>query len=234
VIANIRRHHMCFLALFVALAGTSYAVVRPASDSLAARQVELGALAHTMPSPRPQKLLGKLAPKAGTAWRDPTIESTIGVAGQTIVAQKVVSVPADAPWVDTGLALGPGEHLWADTRSDGRWSGNPRYFPYSDADGLAVYPGAYRIYSGARVESLIGFVGATPPNVPEVTVDAHAKAGGAGGITRPGLVALGDTLLNFAPSTAGRVWLRNNDNTNYYSDVGRQIVKVIIVAADPS
>jgi hypothetical protein len=25
-----------------------------------------------------------------------------------------------------------------------------------------------------------------------------------------------------------RIWLRNNDNTNYYSDVGRQIVKVIL------
>lgn len=232
MIAYIRRHQMGFFSLLVALAGPSYAAVGPASDSLAARQVKPGALAYAMPSPK--ALLGKTAPKAGTAWRDPRIESMIDVAGQTIVAQKVVSVPADAPWVDSGLTLEPGEHLWTDTRSDGRWSGNPRYFPYSDANGLSVYPGAYRIYSGARVESLIGFVGATPPNVPEVTVDAHAKSGGAGGITRPGLVAVGDTLRNFAPSSAGRIWLRNNDNTNYFSDVGRQIVKVIIVAADPS
>jgi hypothetical protein len=62
---------------------------------------------------------------------------------------------------------------------------------------------------------------------PEVSVPSSARSGGPGGITRPGLVAVGDTLLDFAPSTVGKVWLRNNDNTNHYSDVG-QIVKVII------
>jgi hypothetical protein len=233
VLAFIRRHHMCLIALLVALGGTSYAAARPPADSFGARQTQPGAVAYAKLSPAPTMLLGEAAQKARAAWRDPAIASAIGVAGQTIVAQKVVSVPADAPWVDTGLTLTPGEDLWADTRSDGRWSGNPKYFPYSDADGLAVYPGAYRIYSGAQVESLIGFIGGVPPHVPEVSVGASTKPGGAGGITRPGLIAVGDTLLNFAPSTAGRIWLRNNDNTNYYSDVGRQIVKVII-AAGPS
>jgi hypothetical protein len=232
VFAYIRRHQIGFIALLAALGGTSCAAARPPADSFGARQIRSGAVAYAELSPGPKTLLGK-APKAGAAWRDPAIGSAIGAAGQTIVARKMVSVPADAPWVDTGLVLMPGENLWADTRSDGRWSGNPRYFPYSDADGLAIYPGAYRIYSGAPVESLIGFIGGVPPDVPEVSVGASVKSGGAGGITDPGLVAVGDTLLNFPPATAGRIWLRNNDNTNYYSDVGRQIVKVII-AAGPS
>jgi hypothetical protein len=221
---------MGFIALLVALGGTSYASARSPADSFGTRHIQSGAVAYAKLSPGPKTLPGEAAPTARAAWRDPTIASAISAAGQTIVAQKVVSVPADAPWVDSGLALTPGEVLWADTRSDGRWSGNPKYFPYSDANGLAVYPGAYRIYSGAQVESLIGFIGGVPPHVPEVSVGRSTKPGGAGGITDPGFVAVGDTLLDLAPSTAGRVWLRNNDNTNYYSDVGRQIVKVIIAA----
>jgi hypothetical protein len=233
VLAYIRRHHIGFLALFVALAGTSYAATRLPADSVGRRQIRPGAITYTKLSPQLKSLLGEPAPDAEAAWREPAIAAAISAAGQTIVTQKVLTVAADAPWVDSGLTLTPGEHLWADTRSDGRWSGNPRYFPYSDANGLSIYPGAYRIYSGARVESLIGFVGGAPPDVPEVSVNASAPPGGVGGITDPGFVAVGDTLLDFAPSTAGEIWVRNNDNTNYESDVGRQIVKVIL-AAGPS
>jgi hypothetical protein len=56
---------------------------------------------------------------------------------------------------------------------------------------------------------------------------ASARPGGPGGITNPGFVAVGDTLENYVPATTGPVWLRNNDNTNSYSDVGHQIVKLI-------
>ncbi len=128
------------------------------------------------------------------------------------------------------MSVASGQRLWADTRSDGKWSGNPKYFPYSDANGLPVYPGAYRIYAGAQVDSLIGFVGDTPVNVPEVSVGLSAQPGGPGGVANPGFVSVGGTLVNFAPSTTGVIWLRNNDNTNYFSDVGQQIVKVIVTA----
>lgn len=222
-----------FIALMVTLGATFYGASHLCAESADASPVRPAGVAYATLSTGPKKLLGIAAPKTHATWRDPMIGSAVAAAGQTIVARKVISVPADAPWVDSGLTLTPGENLWVDTRSDGKWSGNPKYFPYSDADGLAVYPGAYRIYSGAQVESLIGFIGSVPPNVPEVSVRASAKPGGAGGITVPGLVAVGDTLLDFAPSTAGRIWLRNNDNTNYESDVGRQIVKVIVAAGSP-
>jgi hypothetical protein len=233
VLAYLRRHHMGFIALLVALGGTSYAATQLPVDSVGVRQIQPGAITYAKLSPGLKTLVRVAVPKAEAAWRDPAIVSAISAAEQTVVAQRIVTVPADAPWIDTGLSLTSREHLWATTRTDGKWSGNPRYFPYSDAKGLPVYPGAYRIDADAQVDSLIGFIGGVPPNVPEVSVDGSAKPGGPGGITDPGFVAVGDTLLDFAPSTTGRIWLRNNDNTNCCSDVGRQIVKVILTA-DPS
>lgn len=228
MLAYLKRHHLAIVALFVALGGTSYAATQLPANSVGTSQIRAGAVTLSKLSPTLRAELHKTAPKAQAAWRDPTITSAISAAGQTVVAQKIVTVAADAPWVQSGLSLTAGEHLWADTRSDGRWSGNPRYFPYSDANGLTVYPGAYRVDADAQVDSLIGFVGNTPVNAPEVLVGASARPGGPGGIVNPGFVAVGDTLVNFVPSTTGKVWFRNNDNTNYYSDVGRQIVKAIL------
>lgn len=226
----LRRHHIGLIALFVALGGTSYAATQLSANSVGTKQIRNGAVTPVKLAPGLRAQLRKPAPKAQAAWRDPTIAAAISAAGQTVSAQKVVMVAADAPWVDTGLSVSPGEHLWADTRSDGKWSGNPKYFPYSDARGLPVYPGQYRVDADAQVDSLIGFVGDTPVNAPEVSVGLSSHPGGPGGITNPGFVGVGDTLTNFTPATSGKIWLRNNDNTNYYSDVGHQIVKVIVTA----
>lgn len=161
-------------------------------------------------------------------WRDPRLSQAISAAHQKVVAQKIVTVAATAPWVNSGLAISSGEHLWTDTRSDGKWSGNPALFSYSDANGSSVYPGKYRVDAKAKVESLIGFIGGSPPTPKEVSVPIGSSPGGPGGITNPGFFQAGDTMLDFAPKTKGDIWLRNNDNTNYISDVGRQIVKVVI------
>jgi hypothetical protein len=221
---------MGIVALFVALGGTSYAATQLPANSVGTKQIRPGAVTPAKLSPKLEGLLGKTAPKGEAVWRDPTIAASISATGQTVIAQKLVTVAADAPWVDAGVSVASGEHLWADTRSDGKWSGNPKYFPYSDANGLPVYPGAYRVDANAQVDSLIGFVGNTPVNAREVSVSLSAQPGGPGGITNPGFVAVGNTLMDFAPSTTGTIWFRNNDNTNYYSDVGRQIVKVIVTA----
>ena len=166
------------------------------------------------------------APGAGTgeaAWRDPTISAGISAAGQKVVSQKVITVEVTEPWVDTGLSIASGQRLWTDTRSDGKWSGNPQFFPFSDAngEGPSVYQSCWKIDDNAPVESLIGFIGSPPPNVPE---------GCRGGITNPGFFEAGDTLTNFTPVTTGEIWLRTNDNTNHISNVGKQIVKVIVTA----
>lgn len=234
----LRRHHMGILALFVALGGTSYAATQLPSNSVGKRQIRAGAvtapkihngaITSTKLSPAVLALLRKERSGAEAPWRDPTISTTISAAGQTVISQQVLMVAATAPWVDTGLSIASGERLWTDTRTDGRWSGNPRFFPYSDANGLPVYPGQYRVDAKAAVESLIGFIGSSPPTPPEVSVGSSTPSGGAGGITDPGFVEVGDTLLNFAPLTTGTIWLRNNDNTNYSSDVGQQIVRVIV------
>lgn len=228
MLAYLRRHHIGIIALFVALGGTSYAATQLPADSVGTRQIRSGAVTPAKLSPGLRALLHKTTPTTVAPWRDPTIAQAIRAAGEEVLAQKIVTVAADAPWVNTSMSVASGEHLWSDTRADGKWSGNPKYFPYSDANGLPVYPGQYRVDANAPVESLIGFLGNVPPNAREVSVGVSAHPGGSGGITNPGFVALGDTLMNFAPTTTGTIWLRNNDNTNYYSDVGRQIVKVIV------
>ncbi|MGA9876252.1 MAG: hypothetical protein WBQ21_10625 [Solirubrobacteraceae bacterium] len=164
------------------------------------------------------------------AWRDPGMSKSISAARQKVLSEKIVTVAATAPWVNTGLSIAPGEHLWTDTRSDGKWSGNPRVFSYSDANGSPEYQGQYRIDAKAWVESLIGFVGGSPPTPKEVMVPVGSPRGGPGGIDNPGFFQAGDTMLDFVPKTRGEIWLRNNDNTNYISDVGRQIVKVVITS----
>jgi hypothetical protein len=235
-----RRHHMGIIALFVALGGTSYAATQLPPNSVGTKQIRAGAVTATkIPngainsaklSPALNALLRKAKPKAQAAWRDPTISATIRSAGQTVISQRIITVAANAPWVNTGLSVSPGGHLWTDTRADGKWSGNPKYFPYSDANGSSVYQGEYRVDAKAPVESLVGFIGSSPPIPREVSVGLSVPPGGPGGITNPGFFEAGNTLLNFAPQTVGAIWLRNNDNTNSFSDVGHQIVKVIVTS----
>jgi hypothetical protein len=237
----LKRHHVGILALFVALGGTTYAATQLPAGSVGSRQlragavstakIQNGAVTPAKLSPAVAALLRKGGPTgAEAAWRDPGISAAVGSAHQTVVTQKVVTVAATAPWVSAGVSISPGQHLWIDTRSDGKWSGNPRIFPYSDANGLSVYPGQYRVDAKAAVESLIGFLGATAPTPREVSVPIGASGGGSGGTTNPGFVEVGNTLMNFTPLTSGPIWLRNNDNTNCCSDVGKQIVKIIVTS----
>jgi hypothetical protein len=229
VLAYIRRHHMALIALFVALGGTSYAATRLPSNSVGSRQIRNGAVTAEKLSSELRARLGITRPNRPTPvagpvkWRDPRIAAAIGSAGQTIVDQKIVTVKVTASWVPTGLSITAGQHLWTDTRSDGSWSGNPQFFPFSDANGLgpSVYKNCWKIDENAPVESLIGFIGGTPVNVPE---------GCEGGTTSSGFFAAGDTLRNYTPPTTGPIWLRTNDNTNHFSNVGRQIVKVIVTS----
>jgi hypothetical protein len=248
VLAYVRRHHIGLIALFVALGGTSYAATRLPSNSVGGGQIQAGAvttakihngaitadklspglrarLGLTRPSrPTPVTEPNRPTPVTGpVTWRDPGIATAIASAGQTIVSQKIVTVQVTEPWVSTGLSIAAGQHLWTDTRTDGSWSGNPRFFPFSDANGLgpSVYQNCWKIDENAPVESLIGFIGGAPVNVPE---------GCRGGTTNPGFFEAGDTLGNYTPQTTGPIWLRTNDNTNHISNVGQQIVKVIVTS----
>jgi hypothetical protein len=227
----VKRHHIGMLALFVALGGTSYAATQLPRNSVGTSQIRNGSVTATKIhngavnsaklSPELKALLHKTKPTTAVTWRDPTILAKISSAGQTVASQTIITVNVTAPWVTTGLSIAPGQRLWTDTRSDGEWTGNPQFFPYSDANGLgpSVYQNCWQIDNQAPVESLIGFVGSPPLNVPE---------GCHGGTTDRGFVAVGNTLANFAPKTTGTIWLRTNDNTNHISNVGQQIVKVIV------
>jgi hypothetical protein len=243
VLNYLKRHHIGIIALFIALGGTSYAATQLSSNSVGTRQIRAGAvttakihngaITPAKLSPAVVALLHRSGSRteaptnantpsgAEAAWRDPAILTSISAAGQTVVSQKIVTVEVTAPWVNTGVSIASGQRLWTDTRSDGKWTGNPKFFPYSDANGLgpSVYQNCWKIDDNAPVESLIGFIGSSPTNVPE---------GCRGGTTDPGFVGVGNTLTNFVPQTAGTIWLRTNDNTNHISNVGQQIVKVIV------
>lgn len=228
MLAYIKRHHLGILALFVALGGTSYAATQLPRNSVGTGQIRNGAVTPVKLSPALRAKLGgrtptRTTPAAPATWRDPGLLAAISSAGQNILNQKVITVPVTAPWVDTGLSIASGQRLWADTRSDGRWTGNPQFFPYSDANGLgpSVYQNCWKIDEAAPVESLIGFIGSSPRNVPE---------GCRGGTTDPGFLAVGNTLSNFTPKTTGEIWLRTNDNTNHISNIGQQIVKVLVTS----
>jgi hypothetical protein len=224
VLSYLKRHHIGILALFIALGGTSYAAMQLPRNSVGTGQIRAGAVTPTKLSPGLNALLRRPKPATKATWRDPAILATIRSAGQTVVSQKVITVEVTDPWVSTGLSIAPGQHLWTDTRSDGKWSGNPRFFPFSDANGLgpSVYQSCWQVDTQAPVESLIGFIGSLPPNAPE---------GCRGGITDPGFFEAGNTLVDFAPKTTGMIWLRTNDNTNHISNVGQQIVKVIVTSS---
>jgi hypothetical protein len=249
VLAYVRRHHIGLIALFVALGGTSYATTQLRDNSVGNRQIQAGAVTATKIrdgavteeklSPRLRARLGLTRPSRPTPltrpnrptpltgpakWRDPGISAAIGSTGQTIVSQKILTVQVTANWVPTGFSITAGQHLWIDTRTDGQWSGNPQFFPFSDADGLgsSVYKNCWKIDDDAPVESLIGFAGGSPINVPE---------GCQGGTTNPGFFKVGDLLKDYSPQTTGPIWLRTNDNTNHFSNVGKQIVKVIVAGS---
>jgi hypothetical protein len=233
VLDYLKRHHMGVLALFIALGGTSYAATQLPRNSVGSAQIRAGAvttakihngaITAAKLSPGLSAQLRGTKPAAPATWRDPGILAAISSAGQNVVSQTVTTVDVTAPWVNTGLSISPGQHLWTDTRSDGKWTGNPRFFPYSDANGLgpSVYQNCWQVDNQAPVESLIGFICSPPANVPE---------GCRGGITNPGFLAVGNTLLNFTPKTSGAIWLRTNDNTNHISNVGQQIVKVLVTS----
>lgn len=197
-----------------------------ASKSKSANVLNINTFGNIVPAPPPA---GPQPPNVG--WRDPNIYAQIQAAGQTIVSQTVVTVVANQPWTNSNLPIGPGLQVWVDTRADGSWSGHPGVLPYTDANGLPssmdseVVGSGYAlgdtlVYAAAPPCSLIGFVGNTPPLPPEY----------GGGLSTPGLFASGDTMLNYAPTTSGPIWLRMNDNANS-NDLGQQTVRVIITQA---
>ena len=204
------------------LQGQAVAGASVAPDQITACKTASGVAAAT---PAPAQSI----PAAGP-WRESALASKIAAAGEKVVAQKDVRVGANQPWINTGLSIGAGQRLWMTTQTSGKWSGNATLFPFSDAKGLPVYPAEYKIDANAPVLSLIGFVGADPPTPPEVMVGINQRSSGVGGTSSDGFVEAGNTLLDREPKTTGLVWLRNNDNTNAISDVGEQLVRVVVTS----
>jgi len=164
------------------------------------------------------------------SFRDPNISNEITLAGQKIIFVNTGVIKANVDWVNTDLKVQTGEYIWSTTASNGEWSGNPKYYGYSDANGLNTYPAGYKIDSKANALSLIGFIGSSPPEVSQQQISVNTPAGGSGGENVVGMFEPGNTLKDYFATSSGTIWLRNNDNTNYRSDVGSQTVRLFITA----
>ncbi|MGH9550549.1 MAG: hypothetical protein ACRD3W_14310, partial [Terriglobales bacterium] len=140
-----------------------------------------------------------------SGWNYPDIYRVIKRAGQTIVDQDVLQVPAkDANWTGTTIVVQPGEKLWIDLRSTGQWTTWTGVRPLTDANGATFLP-----------------PDGPAPNVPEGTLVAKVGTGPA--------FKVGTSFMNYAPGQSGKVQLIDNDQANAYNDnSGVQTVRIIL------
>lgn len=153
-------------------------------------------------------------------WRDPQLFNQIASAGQTIVAQEVFIVPANSPWVSSGINASAGETVWIDSRADGMWTTSTKPLspphPLTDANGNPSLPRFNLVYAGAAQGALVGCQGTLPPWVTAST-----------GSTAPNLFTAGNTLLNFPVVIPGTVSFMIND-TVLSDNAGQQIVRIVV------
>jgi hypothetical protein len=150
-----------------------------------------------------------------SGWNYPGIYDAIARAGQTIVAENVLIVDANAPWVTTGITVSPGETIWLDTRANGVWSTSTTSGLFN-ANGYPTGLPQYNVDASAVQGALIGCVG-TPPVV----------AVASGGINSPQFFVAGQTLTMYPVTGTGTIYLQNNDNY-LPDDMGQQLVRIII------
>lgn len=181
---------------------------------------------------------GALTNAADSGWNYPNLYAVIRGRGQEIVSENVLRVKANEDWVNTMLTFSAGQNIWIDSRADGRWGGGIASFNANggaEADGDHGAPdGPYGLNSGqtntgiGRVfndpnsiwTSLIGHVGANPPNPPE----------GQPGFVKsqqPGLFSTNKTLLDYKPITSGPIFLKIND-TDLADNQGEMIVRIVV------
>lgn len=147
-------------------------------------------------------------------WRDPQLFNQIAASGQTIVAQEVFIVPANSPWVSSGITVSAGETVWIDSRADGMWSVQAGVRTSVDANGVINSTQQNLVDVKANGGSLIGCEGSTPSMSQLPSSAAN-------------LFEAGDTLLNFPVTYPGVVSFMINDC--YYQDnSGQQIVRIVV------
>src|SRR5262249_35567084 len=145
---------------------------------------------------------------AGSGWNYPKIYEDIKKAGQTVVAEAVLQVPAkQMMWTDATVAATNGEHVWFDFRADGLGSIGSQWGPVAGPNGNST--AQQQMIAGYGQGSMNQYFNFTP----------GALIGKMGGSTTPDTGAapfmIGAACYNYTPSSPGEVFLRFNDsNTN--------------------
>lgn len=152
-------------------------------------------------------------------WNYPHIYSAIHNAGQEVIAEDVLQVPASASWVSTIIhPSAPNQQLWIDLRSEGSWS-TQNGGPTSDADGRFLRVAQDYVTS----RNLTGWT-----FEPDGT--ATKTLGNLMGKLDDGTpFNIGKLRLNFTPPGTGQLFLQiNDDDGNLTENTGVQTVRVIL------
>lgn len=150
-------------------------------------------------------------------WNYPEIYNKIYEAGQEVVAEDVLQVPATSDWVGTSINAAAGESLWVDMRSEGLWSDSPGAAPY-DADGRSQTVSMQYVISH-------GLTGWTDNGNGTATKSFGAMLGRMGLSGTP--FTLGKLRTNFKPPGTGTFFLRIDDDDRA-DNTGIQTVRVVL------
>lgn len=164
----------------------------------------------------PPPTVGLIAPSGGSGWKLPTILQMIANSGQTIVAEAIITVPANSVgWVPSGLTIAAGQSAWMDSHADGYWSRLPG--DLTDANGKGPCTSGnceYWVDPNYGAGALIAYVGSNPPNPTTPS-------------TAPGLFLVGENLSEYPLPGSGPLVFIINDYPRS-DDTGAQVVQVFI------
>ncbi len=188
-----------------------------AGEAAGALALTSGSHQTTAPNPLSSGAGGSDPPVVLGDWNYPQIYQKIYEAGQEVVDEDVLQVPAISDWVMTSLNATAGESLWIDMRSEGLWSDSPGAAPF-DADGRSQTVSMQYVIDH-------GLTGWTDNGNGTATKSFGAMLGRMGPSGTP--FTLGKLRTNFKPPGFGTFYLRIDDD-DLANNIGLQTVRVIL------
>lgn len=160
---------------------------------------------------------------AESGWDFPNLYAQIAQAGQEVVESTVLKVPANrASLTDTTLDVAPGQRLWFDFKSDGKWSFDTGR--QVDADGEA---GLTYLGSGVAVQTNVSL---PSPGTTQGSLVGHVITPGEEWAPPETFFFVGRDKRDYEPKSSGRVALMMNDSF-FYDNKGELTVRIVVTRA---
>lgn len=155
---------------------------------------------------------------AESGWDFPNLYAQIAQAGQEVVESTVLKVYAsNENWTDTTLTTSPGQRLWFDFQSDGKWNVG------TGADGISNQFIPKKTVDGN------GYTGYYLSNDDSAKNIQWASLAGQAGTEK---FFVGRDRRNFEPASSGRLMLRMTDEQGKYADnEGFLTVRIVVTQA---